>query len=79
VNWRWIAPAALGLAFIEGLAGVAVYSSQTWNWDHTKILTGWAAVRLVCLVYGPLALLGIAGFAAMFFAALDFAAKGRRQ
>jgi hypothetical protein len=52
--WRLLVPLALLLAFVDVVSGFAAYSSSTWNWSHTEVLTHWAAVREVCLVFFPI-------------------------
>lgn len=78
MNWRWIVSVLIGFAFIEVTAGCAAYGSSTWNLGHTEVLTGWDAVRLVCLVFVPLMLLGLGVFGALLIAALQWASGGRR-
>lgn len=78
MNWRWIIPTALAFAFIEFVAGIAAYSSATWNFQRTEVLTGWAAVREVCLIFMPLTLGGCAVFLVLFIAALNWANRGDR-
>lgn len=78
MNWRWIVPAAFGLGCLELFMGISAYGSKTWNLGHTAVLTGWPAVREVCLVFTPLILAGLVIFSALFMATLDWAMRGRR-
>jgi hypothetical protein len=78
MNWRWIIPAALALAAVEALAGLAAYSSMTWNLRHTEVLTGWAAVREVCLVFMPLTVGILAVGSGLVALAVRWAWRGRR-
>jgi hypothetical protein len=78
VNRRWIVPVALALAVIEIPMGVAAYGSKTWNLSHTEVLTGWPAVREVCLVFVPLFVVPVLLGAAVLAAAISWAMRGGR-
>lgn len=69
MNWRWIFVALLGLVCVDAFLAVAAYGSKTWNSDRTEVLTGWDAVRQVCLIWYPTAVgVGLAAFAVMALA-----------
>ena len=78
MNWRWIVPGLLIFGLIEVLMGIAAYGSNTWNLSHTEVLTGWAAVREVCLVFMPLFFGPVLVFGALIWLALVWASGGRR-
>lgn len=78
MNWRWSVPVAFALTAIEAVAGVAAYNTKTWNWERTEVLTGWPAVRLVCLAYCPALIVVLAVGLTVFVTLLEWASRGRK-
>lgn len=78
MNWRWTAVAAAAFAIFEILMGFAAYGSSTWNHDHTEVLTRWAAVREVCLIFAPAFTATIGLSATLLVAAIRWAMRGDR-
>lgn len=78
MNWRWIVPAVLALAIIDGVSGLAAYHSATWNFSHTEVLYGWDGVRYVSLVMVPTFIGGILAAVWLVLAAVMWASRGGR-
>lgn len=76
MNWRMAVPILLALLTIDAVLGVAAYSSKSWNFSRTEVLTGWPAVREVCLVMFPIFVCILLGGIALIFAALRWARRG---
>jgi hypothetical protein len=78
MNWRWTVPVLLGVALLELGAGVMAYNTSTWDLSHTEVLTGWAAVREVCLVFVPLFLAAVLPVAGLLLLAVGWSMRGGR-
>lgn len=78
MNWRWIVPAGAFFLLIEVLTGIGAYGSKSWNLAHTEVITGWPAVREMCLIFVPaffaVNLLGVG----LVVLAIRWAARGGR-
>jgi hypothetical protein len=71
--WRWLAVVAFGVAVLETVCALDAYWGGTMTFDHSEALFGWPAVRLVCLVFVPLILLGLAVLGAVFIVLVGWA------
>lgn len=78
MNWRWVVLAIGGLALLDTLLGVAVYTSKSWDFSHTEVLTGWPAVREYCLIQFPIAMVVAAFISGLATLGVHWAVRGDR-
>jgi hypothetical protein len=76
MNWRWLAVALAFFLSIEVPLGFAAYGSKSWNHDRTEVLTGWPAVREVCLFYVPALFAAVLLGLGLIFLAVRWAMRG---
>lgn len=71
--WRWLTVVAFVVAVVETVCALDAYWGGIMTFDHSEALFGWPAVRLVCLVFVPLILLGLAVLGIVLFALVGWA------
>lgn len=76
MNWRWISVVLACFLTIEVVVGFAAYGSKSWNLARTEVITGWPAVREICLIFMPTLFGAVAVGITMTVLAIRWAMRG---